>query len=166
MRVLVLGGTGSIGAPVVRELISRGHHVIGLARSGASARMLREMSATPLAGDIAVPEPWLAKLGAVDAMAHLACDFSSDMGAIDQVLLDRLLPYLARLPGRPRLIYTGGCLRPKTRRGGRTAGRLGRRDRGRARRVTAGKGDKSAVARNLGGRRLGEHTVQCLGRRN
>lgn len=28
MRVLVLGGTGSMGGPIVRELIRRGHEVI------------------------------------------------------------------------------------------------------------------------------------------
>jgi nucleoside-diphosphate-sugar epimerase len=34
MRVLVLGGTGSIDGPVVRELVRGGHEVVALERSG------------------------------------------------------------------------------------------------------------------------------------
>jgi len=35
--VFVLGGTGLIGATVVRELVRRGHRFFGLARPGALA---------------------------------------------------------------------------------------------------------------------------------
>jgi nucleoside-diphosphate-sugar epimerase len=44
VRVFVLGGAGSIGSAVVRELIARGYDVIGLARSAT----LRQYGATPL----------------------------------------------------------------------------------------------------------------------
>jgi nucleoside-diphosphate-sugar epimerase len=40
---------------------------------------------------------------------HAACDFDTDMGAIDRRLLDALLPSLAAQPTKPRFIYTGGC---------------------------------------------------------
>jgi nucleoside-diphosphate-sugar epimerase len=53
MRVLVLGGTGSIGAAVVEALVRRGHDVAALARSGASARRLAAMGAEAVPGDIA-----------------------------------------------------------------------------------------------------------------
>lgn len=108
VRVLVLGGTGVIGSAVVRELTSRGHAVIGLARSEASARKLSELGAASLAGDIAMPGLWAAKLPALDAVVHAACDFDSDMGAIDLHLLDTLLPALATRLERPRFVYTGG----------------------------------------------------------
>jgi nucleoside-diphosphate-sugar epimerase len=109
VRVLVLGGTGSIGSAVVSELIARGYAVMGLARSEASAAKLGRLGATVLAGDIAAPGTWVTKLPALDAVIHAACDFDTDMGDIDRRLLDALLPALAAQARKPRLIYTGGC---------------------------------------------------------
>ena len=109
MRVFVLGGTGSIGSPMVRELIERGHEVWALARSETSASKLREGGATAIAGDIAAPERWTARLPPIDAVIHAACDFGTEMAAIDARLLDGLLPALAAQPKKPRFLYTGGC---------------------------------------------------------
>lgn len=109
MRVLILGGTGSIGSPIVREFVESGHEVLGLARSDDAARKLAECGATPFPGDIATPERWLVTLSPVDSVIHAACDFDSAMAEIDGRLLDHLLPWLAALPARPRFIYTGGC---------------------------------------------------------
>jgi len=109
VRVFVLGGTGSIGGAVVRELVARRHDVIGLARSEASALRLRQHGAASLAGDIASPERWTKTLPRIDAVIHIACDFKSDMTGIDRRLLDILLPALAAQPVKPRFIYTGGC---------------------------------------------------------
>lgn len=109
MRVLLLGGTGSIGTPVLRELIQRGHEVVALARSDRSANALKQQGVTVLRGDIAAPQGWVPALPAVDGVIHLACDFASDMEAIDRGLLDALLPHLARQPAKARFLYTGGC---------------------------------------------------------
>ena len=109
MRVFILGGTGLIGSAVVRELVTRGHDVLGLARSEAAATRLRQSGATPLTGDIAAPERWASGLPVLDAVIHMACDFTTDMGAIDRRLLDVLLPALAAQPNTPRFITTGGC---------------------------------------------------------
>jgi nucleoside-diphosphate-sugar epimerase len=109
LRVLVLGGTGVIGSAVVRELIARGHAVLGLARSEASAMRLAGFGATPLHGDITSPDMWNGRLPQLDAVIHAACDFDSDMAAIDRRLLDRLLPSLGTQANRPRFVYTGGC---------------------------------------------------------
>jgi nucleoside-diphosphate-sugar epimerase len=109
LRVFILGGTGAIGSAVVHELIGRGHEVCGLARSDASAAKLGESGATSIAGDIAAPERWAARLPPLDPVIHAACDFNTEMGATDRHLLDVLLPALAAQPNRPRFIYTGGC---------------------------------------------------------
>lgn len=109
MRVFVTGGTGVIGSAVVCEFVARGHRVLGLARSDAAAARLAARGAAVMAGDISTPETWVRPLPDVDAVVHLACDFSSDMAAIEQRLLDALLPALATRSGRIRFIYTGGC---------------------------------------------------------
>jgi nucleoside-diphosphate-sugar epimerase len=109
LRILVLGGTGSIGSAVVRQLIARGHAVLGLARSDASAAKLAGFGATPFRGDIASPEAWTGRLPQIDAVIHAACDFDSDMGAIDRHLLDHLLLALGAQANKPRFITTGGC---------------------------------------------------------
>ena len=109
MRVFVLGGTGSIGSAIVRELVRRGHEVHVLARSDASANKLADLGVASLPGDIASPERWVRALPRIDAMIHAACDFNTAMGEIDRRLLDVLLPALAAQPKKPRFIYTGGC---------------------------------------------------------
>jgi nucleoside-diphosphate-sugar epimerase len=109
VRVFVLGGTGSIGLPTLRELRRRGHDVSALARSDVSTAKVSEMGATPVSGNIAAPEQWAGRLPVVDAVIHAACDFSTEMGATDRRLLDVLLPSLAVQPKKPRFIYTGGC---------------------------------------------------------
>lgn len=108
-RIFVLGGTGSIGAAVVAELVRRGHQVTGLARSEASAQRLSAMGAQSIAGDIAAPAGWVERLPPVDAVVHAAADFASDMGAVETRLLDALLPALGGMQPKPRFVYTGGC---------------------------------------------------------
>ncbi|MBR0797499.1 NAD-dependent epimerase/dehydratase family protein [Bradyrhizobium jicamae] len=109
MRVFVTGGTGVIGSAVVRELVARRHHVIGLARSETAAARLSARGAASMAGDISSPGTWVAQLPDIDAVVHMACDLASDMGAIERRLLDKLLPALAAQPAKVRFVYTGGC---------------------------------------------------------
>ena len=56
-------------APIVHELVRRGHDVWALARSDVSAAKLGESGATPVAGDISSPQSWAGRLPLVDATA-------------------------------------------------------------------------------------------------
>jgi nucleoside-diphosphate-sugar epimerase len=109
VRVLVLGGTGSIGASVVRELVQRGHEVVALTRSNTSAQKVARLGAQPLIGDIGRPEEWIRVLPPLAAVIHAASDFSAEVAQIDRRLLDALLPHLAAQPKKAKFLYTGGC---------------------------------------------------------
>jgi nucleoside-diphosphate-sugar epimerase len=109
MQILMLGGTGSIGSAVVTTLVRRGHEVTALARSDASERKLETMGAKVLRGDIRSPDRWLSAVDRVDGVIHAATDFGSDMAAIDQGLLDALLPQLSANARGQLFLYTGGC---------------------------------------------------------
>ena len=52
MRVFVTGGTGTIGSPVVAELLGRGHTVLALARSDRSEEALKRAGAEVLRGGL------------------------------------------------------------------------------------------------------------------
>ncbi len=109
MRVLVLGGTGAIGAPLVRELLRSGHEVTALARSADSARKVAAAGALAIAGDISAPEHWLDSLLSVDAIVHAAAAFSPEDEAIERRLLQALLAALGAAKRNMRFIYCGGC---------------------------------------------------------
>src|SRR5215471_19095664 len=106
MRVLILGGTGSIGTAVTSALAAEGDEILALARSEASATRLGTLGASPIRGDIRDPAAWVHTVPPLDAIVHAACDYAPDMGAVDDRLLDALLPVLASWPKKPRFVYT------------------------------------------------------------
>ena len=72
MRIFVTGASGWIGSAVVPELISSGHHVLGLARSDAAATAVADMGADVLVGDLGDTDVLRAGTLECDGVIHLA----------------------------------------------------------------------------------------------
>ena len=113
MKVLVLGGTGTIGSAVVAELLARHHTVSILCRSTSSEARARDLGAVAVPGSIDDPTPWIDRLAdtsQTDAVIHLATGFGPDAGDVDRTLLDAIFSRAATRPAhaRLRLLYTGG----------------------------------------------------------
>ena len=108
MRVLILGGTGLIGAAVIRELIKHRHKVLALSRSTRSMAMLKALGASPLRGDLRAPDAWVQSVRRVDAVIQVAATFTEDMGQVESKALEAIIQALGRKDGKIRLIYTGG----------------------------------------------------------
>ena len=71
MRVFVTGASGHIGFAVVNELLSAKHHVLGLARSDASAARLEAAGAEVVRGDLDDIPGLVAAAERADGVIHL-----------------------------------------------------------------------------------------------
>jgi nucleoside-diphosphate-sugar epimerase len=79
MHVFITGGTGTIGRPVVAELLEHGHSVAVLARSERAADAAHAAGATAVPGSLADLEVLRGQATEADGVIHLAFgnDFSS-----------------------------------------------------------------------------------------
>src|SRR4051812_6144461 len=72
MRVFVTGGTGLIGARLVRRLLGRQDSVLVLSRRPSEARLLLGTECIVIEGDPMNPGAWMDAAGDCDAVVHLA----------------------------------------------------------------------------------------------
>jgi nucleoside-diphosphate-sugar epimerase len=81
MRVFVTGGTGTIGSPVIAELLGNGHTVLALARSDDSAHAVQDAGAEALRGGLADLDVLRAGVAQSDGVISLA--FGRDYSSAD-----------------------------------------------------------------------------------
>jgi nucleoside-diphosphate-sugar epimerase len=79
MRIFITGGTGFIGSAVVKELLSAGHKVVGLARSKNSAEALRSIGTDVINGSLEDLDTLRKGASEADGVIHLGFnnDFSN-----------------------------------------------------------------------------------------
>ncbi|QIG45484.1 SDR family oxidoreductase [Nocardioides anomalus] len=108
MHVFVTGASGWIGSATVRELVSAGHTVTGLARSEESAARVETLGATVLRGDLGDTGLLAEAARGADGVVHLGYhhDFSQMDRAAD---LDRAACEAmgAELEGKPFVFASG-----------------------------------------------------------
>src|SRR5262245_54770050 len=72
MRVLVTGGTGVVGRPLVERLANEGTEVTALARSESSAAALGDLGAEPVRGDVLDTDSLAAAMSGCELVYHAA----------------------------------------------------------------------------------------------
>ncbi|MEX1043041.1 MAG: NAD-dependent epimerase/dehydratase family protein [Acidimicrobiia bacterium] len=72
MTVLVTGGSGVVGASLIRHLIERGMAVSALSRTSASDVILRNVGAAPVRGDVTDPATLRSAVAGVELVYHVA----------------------------------------------------------------------------------------------
>ena len=116
-RVFVTGGTGFVGAHVVRKLIERGDRVTVLVRLSSNTSLIQDLPVTYVVGNVTNMDSFLPALEGIDELYHVAADYrlwARDPGEIRFNNVSGTLHVLdaAFRQGVPRIVYTStvGCL--------------------------------------------------------
>jgi dihydroflavonol-4-reductase len=109
-RAFLTGGTGFVGANLARLLLADGWSVRALARAGSDRRNLAGLPLEIVEGDLR-DDDLAAKIGAVDALFHVAAHYSlyrADRDALMRSNVDgtRTVLAAARRAGVGRTVYT------------------------------------------------------------
>src|SRR5260221_7898532 len=85
MRVLLTGGTGYVGSPVLESLVRGGHHVDALVRNTEGAATVQARGAHPVLGDLSQPASWRGAAAAADGSIHAAAQSRARARQVDEM---------------------------------------------------------------------------------
>jgi len=112
MRILVTGASGWIGSASVAELISAGHHVLGLARNDEAEAKIKKLGAEVVRGSLDDVASLRAAAERADGVVHLGYnhDFSqmADAARTDRAAIDAFADVLQGTGGA--LLIASGTL--------------------------------------------------------
>jgi uncharacterized protein YbjT (DUF2867 family) len=77
MRVLIIGGTGSLGGKIAHQAQHNGHEIVALVREGSDASKLEQLGATIVRGDMTNPHTLPSAFEGVDAAVTTAIGYVS-----------------------------------------------------------------------------------------
>jgi len=111
MNALVTGGTGFVGANVVRELLAEGATVRVLARPGGDRQVLAGLSVEIVEGDLLDPGSLRRAVSGVETVFHVAADYRlwvRDPRVLYRTNVDgtRAMLEAATSAGARRIVYT------------------------------------------------------------
>ena len=111
MDALVTGGTGFVGANLVRELLADGHTVRVLARPGGDRRALEGCPVEIAEGDLLAPDSLVPAVRGARRVYHVAADYrlwAPDPSALFRANVDgtRHVLEVAATAGVERIVYT------------------------------------------------------------
>lgn len=116
-RVFVTGGTGFVGAHVVKKLIDRGDHVVALARPRSNTSLLDGLRVDIASGDITNLDSMLWPMRGCSELYHIAADYRLWARNPDEIYFNNVVGTLnvmeaAMRAGVGRVVYTStvGCL--------------------------------------------------------
>lgn len=113
MRVFITGATGFVGTAITKELISKGHHVLGLARSASSAKKLIDAGAEVHKGDLEDLDSLKSGATAADGVIHAGFihDFTrfKEVCEVDKLAIGAIAEAL-KGSDKPLLVTSGTAL--------------------------------------------------------
>ena len=112
--VFVTGGSGLVGRAIVERLAEDGRRTVALARSPDSARLLEELGARPVSGDVLDPSSLVEAMRGCDVVYHAAglnAFCLPDPSPLYRVNVEgsRNVVEAARRAGVRRLVYTSSA---------------------------------------------------------
>ncbi|HEX9146465.1 MAG TPA: hopanoid-associated sugar epimerase [Candidatus Binatia bacterium] len=120
MTTLLTGGTGFVGAAVLRCLVEAGHNVRALVRPNSDRRNLSGIDCEIVTGDLIQPESIKRAVQGCEAVFHVAADYRLwvlDREKMNQVNVQGTVDLIraAAAAGASRIVYTSSVatLRPR-----------------------------------------------------